>query len=495
MDPEGEEGKSQAGTGLAQTKSSAPHGLLILILLTMAQFLIVLDYTIVTVALPSMIRELGITITLAQWVVTAYGLTLAGFLLLSGRAGDAYGHKRLFIAGLVVFSLASLASGLAPSIGILIAARAVQGVGAAMGSATGLSILVATFPEGPQRNRALGIFGGVIGTGFVMGMISGGIITTYLGWRWVFDVTVPIGLAAAAVSAKVIRPVRVTGSGKSLDFPGAITVTGGLMLLVYALTGIQSERSVSVQTAGMLALSALILAGFVVIEGRTAKPLLPLGFLRRRLVFTANMVALLTLAAFVGEIFLLTIYLQQILDYSPLEAGLAFAPSGLVFFGTATFVAARFINRAGVRIALVIGEGLSLVGYLLATQVSAAGNYISVVLPSTVAVAFGLGLAFPAYSVAALMGAKRGEEGLASGLINTSRQIGGPIGVAALTTVATLLDPPGSGPQALAGVVTGLDFAFLAAGVFAAVAVLLSYSIKHNRRVVSVQPVEVSPAS
>ena len=479
------------GAGNSQPeKSPASRGFLVLILLTMAQFLIILDYTIVTVALPSMIRELGVTIGTVQWVVTAYGLTLAGFLLLSGRAGDAYGHKRLFIVGLVLFSLASLASGLAPSIGVLVAARAVQGVGAAMGSATGLSILVATFPEGKQRNRALGIFGAVMGSGFIMGMISGGIITTYLGWRWVFDVTVPIGLAAAAISARVIKmPVKVPGSGrKSLDFPGAITVTAGLMLLVYALTSIQNDRSVSGETAGIFTFAVLTLGGFAVIESRAASPLLPLGFLRRRMVLTANMVALLTLAAFVGVIFLLTVYMQQVLGYTPLQAGLAFAPSGLVFFGVSGFVAARFVNRVGVRFAMVVGEGLSLVGYLLMTQVSAGGNYASVVLPSTVVLAFGLGLAFPAYSIAALMGAKRGEEGLASGLINTSRQIGGPIGVAALTTVATLLDPPSSGSQPFAGVVTGLDFAFLFAGALAAVTVVLAYSIKHKDRVVNAQP-------
>lgn len=456
----------------------------------MSQFLIVLDYTIVTVALPSIVRELGITINLVQWVITAYGLTLAGFLLLSGRAGDAYGHKRFFVAGLVVFSLASLASGLAPSIGILIAARAIQGIGAAMGSATGLSILVEIFPEGPERNRALGIFGAVMGSAFIMGMISGGIITTYLGWRWVFDVTVPVGLGAAAISAKVIRlPPRTRRDGARLDLPGAITVTAGTMLLVYALTNIQTDRYVSLQTMETLALSVLSLGGFLLIESRTASPLLPLGFLRRRIVLTANAVALLTLAAFVGEIFLLTVYLQEVLAYSPLQAGLAFAPSGLVFFATSGFLAAKFVNRSGVRSALIIGESLSFAGYLMLTQISAAGSYFTVVLPATVIVALGLGLAFPAYSIAALMGAKRGEEGLASGLINTSRQMGGPIGIAALSTVATLLDPASTGLQLYAGVVTGLDFAFVAAGVLGAVAVALSYSIRSGGAVTA-QPVD-----
>jgi EmrB/QacA subfamily drug resistance transporter len=441
--------------------------------------MIVLDYTIVTVALPSIVRELGVTLSLVQWVVTVYGLTLAGFLLLSGRAGDAYGHKRLFIAGLVVFSLASLASGLAPSIGLLIAARAVQGVGAAIGSATGLSILVATFPEGPERNKALGIFGAVMGTGFIIGMVAGGIITTYLGWRWVFDVTVPIGLVAAAVSARVVKMPASPGPRiGGLDLPGAATVTAGLMLLVYSLASIQTDRTVSAGTLGTLGLSALFFSGFAVIEARTPRPLLPLGFLRRRTVLTANLVALLTVSAFVGQTFLLTVYLQQVLGYSPLYAGLAFAPGGLIFYVVSAYLAARFINRSGVRTALILGEGLSVVGYLLVTQVSASGNYLSVVLPSTVISALGLGLAFPAYSIAALRGAQRGEEGLASGLINTSRQMGGPIGVASLLTVATLLDPAGSGSQPYAGLVAGMRYAFLAAAVLAVVAVLLSYSIR-----------------
>jgi EmrB/QacA subfamily drug resistance transporter len=462
------------------SKSPIPNKLLALVLLTMAQFLVVLDYTIVTVALPSIIRELQITISLVQWVVTAYGLTLAGFLLLSGRAGDAYGHKRLFISGLVIFSLSSLASGLAPSIGVLIAARTIQGIGAALGSATGLSILVEIFPEGPERNRALGIFGAVLGSGFITGMVSGGVITTYLGWRWVFDVTVPIGLVAAAISAKVIRmPPRAPQTKRtSLDIPGAITVTAGLMLFVYALTTIQTDRALSVETVETLLLSALILGGFLMIESRTAKPLLPLAFLRRRMVFTANLVALVTLAAFVGEIFLLTVYLQQVLGYTPVEAGLAFAPSGLVFFIISGFFAASFVNRSGVRTSLVVGESLALLGYLLLTQISAGGNYFTVILPATVVIALGLGLAFPAYNIAALIGARRGEEGLASGLINTSRMIGGPIGVAVLITIATLFDPASSGAQLYAGLRTGLDFASLVATIFALSAVLLSSSIK-----------------
>ncbi len=460
-------------------KVPVPNGLLVLVLLTVAQFMIVLDYTIVTVALPSIVRELGVTLSLAQWVITVYGLTLAGFLLLAGRAGDAYGHKRLFISGLVVFSLASLASGLAPSIGLLIAARAVQGVGAAIGSATGLSILVATFPEGPERNRALGIFGAVMGTGFIIGMVAGGIITTYLGWRWVFDVTVPIGLVAAAISARVVKMPAPPGKRNGgLDLPGAMTVTAGLMLLVYSLASIQTDRTISTGTLGTLGLSALLFSGFAFIEARTARPLLPLGFLRRRTILTANLVALLTVSAFVGETFLLTVYLQEVLGYSPLYAGLAFAPGGLVFFVVSAYLAVRFINRSGVRTALILGEGLSLTGYLLVTQVSASGNYLSVVLPSTVISALGLGLAFPAYSIAALKGAQRGEEGLASGLINTSRQMGGPIGVASLLTVATLLDPAGSGLQLYAGVVAGMRYAFLAAAILAVVAVLLSYSIR-----------------
>jgi EmrB/QacA subfamily drug resistance transporter len=461
------------------------HKFLVLILLTMAQFLVVLDYSIVTVALPSIIKDLGITISLVQWVVTAYGLTMAGFLLLGGRAGDAYGHKSLFLAGLVIFSLSSLASGLAPSIGILIAARAVQGLGAALGSATGLSILVEIFPEGPERNRALGIFGAVMGSGFIMGMISGGVITTFLGWRWVFGVTVPIGLAAAVLSARLIKmPPQASGRERKIpDFAGAITFTAGLMLLVYALTNIQISSSVSLETIELLGLSSAIFLAFVGIERNTKSPILPLSFIRRRTVLAANLVALMTLAAFIGSIFLLTVYLQQTLGFSPLYAGLAFAPSGFVFFVVSGFVAARFVNRMGVRISLILGEGLSLVGYAVLTQVSTGQDYFTLVLPATIAIALGIGFAFPAYNIAALMGAKSGEEGLASGLINTSRMVGGPIGIAALVTAASLFDPVRAGVQSsIAGLQTGLDGAFVVGAVFAAVAVFLSVSIQSKRK-------------
>ena len=464
---------------MPEAKRPPSRSFLILILLTVSQFLIILDFTIVTVALPSIVNELGITISTVQWVVTAYGLTLAGFLLLSGRAGDAYGHKRLFIAGLIIFSLASLASGLAPNINILIVARAIQGIGGAMGSATGLSILVATFPEGKERNRALGIFGAVIGSAFVMGTISGGIITTFLGWRWVFDVTVPIGLIAAVLSARFIAmPARPPGTRAALDFPGAVTVTAGSMLFVYALTDIQVDRAVSLQSLEILALSAILLGSFLAIESRIKNPLLPLGFLRRRVVFTANIIALLTVAAFVGQVFLLTIYLQQVLGYSPLNAGLAFVPGGLTFFAMSGFFSARLVNRFGVKKVLVFGEGTAIFSYALLTQTSAAGNYLTVMLPATMIGAIGLGVAFPAYSIIGLMGAKRGEEGLASGVLNTSRQMGGPLGVATLVTIATVLDPATMGPQLYVGFVSGLDWAFVVASALAILATVLASSIK-----------------
>ena len=437
-----------------------------------------MDYTIVTVALPSIVGELGVTIGVVQWVVTAYGLTLAGFLLVSGRAGDIYGHKRLFIAGLVVFSLSSLASGFAPSIWVLILARGVQGIGAAIGTATGLSILLATFSEGAQRNRALGIFAALLGSAFVIGEVSGGLITTYLGWRWVFEAIVPIGLATAAASAKVIRMPLVISRKANLDLPGAITVTTGAMLVVYALTEIQTGGAVSLQIIETIALSILVFAGFAGIESRVSNPLLPLGFLGRGTVLTANLVAFLTISAFGGEIFLVTVYLQQVLGFTPLQAGLAFAPSGLAFFATSGFLSAKLVNRSGVRAALIIGEGLTLGSYLLLTQVSVAGDYLTVVLPATIINSLGMGLAFPAFNIAAVVGAKRGEEGLASGVINMFRFLGVPFGVAFLVTVATSFDPPDARGQLLAGMVNGLGLAFLAAALLTVAAALLSYLIK-----------------
>lgn len=465
---------------------------IVLALVTIAQFMIVVDFTIVQIALPTIGRELGISIQGLQWIVTAYGLTLAGFLMFSGRAGDLYGHKRLFITGIVAFSFASLAGGLAPTQFVLITARAIQGIGAAIGSATGLSILVATFPEGKERNSALSIFAAVMGSGFAAGMIGGGFITAELGWRWVFDVNVPIGITAALLSLRFIPAYSAKKSNSHLDLGGAISVTAGLMLLLYSLTLVQSV-GLAPETLLFLGLAGTAFASFIAAERRSRAPLVPLGILRRMSVFGANALAVVAVAAYVGMIFILTIYIQQVLGYSSLVAGLAFAPMGFTFLAMSLF-SARLANRFGVRIVLVLGMIIETAGYLLLTHLSVEENYLTGLLPPMLFVALGSGLAFTGINIAALNGTRRGEEGLASGLINTSRQIGGSMGVAVMITVAsiwTFSDPSNTIQQTLA-LVTGFGHAFVAATILTTIGILFAFIIRPEGREAIMIPERVS---
>ena len=462
-----EDQKSNLSTSTRAGSSSRRS--LVLALVILAQFMVVIDFTIVQVALPSIGREVGVSINGLQWIVTAYSLTWAGFLMLSGRMGDIYGHKRLFIIGVLLFSLASLTGGLAPSEIVLIVARALQGLGAAMASATGLSILVAAFPEGKERNRVLGVIAAASGSGFAAGMILGGVITTTFGWRWVFDINVPIGLVVSLLSIKYISSTthRRTCEHKHFDILGAVSVTAGLMLLVYSLNVAQNIGIGSLLTLELLLLSVVVLAAFVLIEYRSKAPLMPLGFLRRSSIFEANAVGLLQVAASVGMIFILTNYFQQMLGYSALSAGLAFVPIGVVFLVVSGFLSARLVNRFGVKPILISGMTLQTIGYLLLSRISLTENYLGL-LGLMLLNGVGTGLGFTAINIAALTGTKRGEEGLASGLINTSRQIGGPIGLAILLTVANFETPGQTGQLVVhsataAAIVTGFGYAFLAA--------------------------------
>ena len=416
---------------------SSPRLSLILTLLVAAQFVIVLDFSIVQIALPTMRTELAISLANSQWIVSAYGLTFAGFLLLSGRASDLYGRRRLFGIGLVVFALSSLAGGLAPSEAVLIGARAVQGIGAAIASATGLSLLVVTFPEGRERNRALSVFAAVSSAAFAAGVILGGVLTATLGWRSIFFVNVPIGIVTAVTANRFLVESRGDISQRRLDLPGALSVTAGLSILVYALTNAANEGLLSLQTLAPLALSAVVLAGFVVIEHKSSAPLMPLSFLRRGAVFSANALAILTISAVSAMIFLLTIYLQQIQGYSALSAGFAFLPTALVFLSVGGYLSAKLVTRFGARPVLLVGMTIQAAGFLLLNQLSVETPYLTALLPAMLVVSLGAATSFTAFNIAALSGARKGEEGLASGLINTTQQIGGAIGLAAATTIAT----------------------------------------------------------
>ena len=457
---------------------------LVLALIIAAGFLDVIDFSIVQVALPTIQTELVISLAESQWIIGAYGLTLAGFLLLSGRAGDIYGQKKLFVYGIVLFTVASFTGGLAPSLLSLIVSRAIQGIGAAISTATAFAILVTTFPEGKERNRALGIFVSVLSAGFAAGSISGGVLTAAFGWRSVLFVNVPIGTVAAILSQKFLVSHPGRAADKHLDLPGALSVTSGLILLVYSLTNASTDGFASLYTIVPLAISALVLAGFIAIESRSKSPLMPLGFLRRGTVFTANVLALILTSSAGGVVFLLTIYLQRVSGYSQLAAGLEFVPPALIFFFVGGWGSSWLVNRVGLKLVLVTSMSLITLGSALLTQITVTSGYFGI-LPGMLLWSFGASIGFPALNIAALAGTRPGEEGLASGIIGTSQRVGFPVGLAILLTIATVTDPPPVGPASqlgsLAGVVTGFQYAFLAATIISAIGLLIALRVKNPR--------------
>ena len=464
---------------------------LILALIIAAGFLDVIDFSIVQVALPTIRTELSVSLTESQWIIGAYGLTLAGFLLLSGRAGDIYGQKKLFVFGIILFTVASFTGGLAPSLLSLIVSRAVQGIGAAVSTATAFAILVTTFPEGRERNRALGIFVAVLSAGFAAGSIAGGVLTASFGWRSVLFVNVPIGIVAAVLSQKFLVNHPGRAMDKHLDLPGALSVTGGLVLMVYALTNAATDGFLSVQTILPLAVSAVVLAGFLAIEYRSRSPLMPLAFLRRGTVFTANILALLLTASAGGVVFILTTFLQQVSGYSALVAGLEFVPAAMIFFFVGGFGSSRLVNRFGLKLVLVTSMTLITLGSALLTLITVTSGYAGI-LPGMLIWSLGAAIGFPALNIAALAGTKPGEEGLASGIIGTSQRIGFPLGLAVLLSIATVTDPPpvGTATQAasLVGIVTGFQYAFLASTIISAIGLLIALRVK-NPRVRIEQPI------
>jgi EmrB/QacA subfamily drug resistance transporter len=477
--------KSNSPTTKTPTKAVSSKRELVLTLLVLAQFMVIVDFMIVQVALPSIGKEFGISINVLQWTVTAYGLTLAGFLMLSGRLGDMYGHKKLFIIGVLLFSLASLMGGLAPSDTVLILARATQGLGAAMASAAGLSILVTVFSEGKERNRALSIFAAVTGLGSASGMILGGVITATLGWRWVFEINVPIGIALSLISIKYISLTsRRANENRHLDILGAISITAGLMLLVYSLSIAQNNGIGSPQALEFIMLSLIVITAFFLIEYRSKLPLMPLGFLKRGSIFGANALALIQMGAFVAMTFILTNYFQQILGYSALSTGIAFLPMSIVFLIISGFLSSRLVNRFGVKPILILGMALQTVGYLFLSRISITESYFSILLAPMFLIGFGTGFGFTAINIAGLQGTRKGEEGLASGLINTSRQIGGPIGLAVLLTVANFATPYPTGQliQSAVAMVIGFGHAFLAAALLTGIGIIFAFLLKQQKQ-------------
>jgi EmrB/QacA subfamily drug resistance transporter len=469
--------------------ASAERKWFALALLCAVQFMVVLDIAIVNVALPSIQVDLGFSQENLQWVISAYALFFGGFLLLGGRAADLLGRRRVFIGGTILFTLSSLLAGLAWSEASLIAARGFQGLGAAVITPAALSILMTTFPEGRERNTALGAWGGIGAFGAVAGVLLGGVLTDVLSWEWIFFINVPVGLIALALTPLLLeesRDLRV----KSFDAPGAVLVTAGLVSLVFGITQASDYGWGSGATIGIFLASAALLVGFLVWEVRAAEPLMPLSIFRIRTVAGAN-VAGLTLGTAVFAMFLmLTLYMQQVLAYSPMKTGVAY----LAVAGTAiiwSFVASTLVTRVGVKPVLVVGMAMLTAGLVYFTQVSVDGSYAADLLPGFLLIAVGLGFSFVSISIAALAGVRHSDAGLASGLINTSQQVGGALGVAVLATVATSrTDAATSAGSALPVALTdGFQTAFIVGAAIAFAGVLVG--LFAVRREDLAQPAEV----
>ena len=454
-----------------------------LAVLGIAYLMVVLDVSIVNVALPSIQKDLDFSNQdQLQWVVSGYALTFGGFLLLGGRFGDLLGRRRVFMVGLASFAAASLLCGLSQSAGMLIAARVLQGAAGAILSPSVFSIVVVTFREGAERNKALGILGAIAGSGAAVGVLLGGILTEYAGWEWIFFVNVPIGILALALVPRFVRESRAEGMRRNFDAAGAVTVTAGLMLLVYALTQANSNGWASAATIGMLIGSAALIGVFLVIESRSRHPLVPLTFFKKRTPTGANIIGFGLGMMVFSMFFLLSLYMQDILGYSALETGVGYLAVALTAV-LASGAAQAAVTKIGVKPALALGMSLIGAGLVFFTQISPDGTYWADLFPGFILVGIGLGFSFVPVSIAALGGIMPQEAGLASGLINTSQQIGGALGVAILTTVSTTrtsnLTPSGQQPTPDA-IVSGFSLAFWVAAGFALVSLIVTFTYLRN---------------
>ena len=453
---------------------------LALAVIVTAQFMVVLDIAIVNVALPSIKTDLDFSQESLQWVITAYSIFFGGFLLLGGRLADLLGRRRLFMGGLLLFTVSSLLNGLAWSEGSLIAFRCLQGLGAAMMSPAALSILTTTFPEGRERNKALGIWGAVAGSGSAAGVLLGGILTSAFSWPWIFFVNVPVGaVAVLAVSPSLLRESRADLPSRYFDFAGAATITSGLMLLVYGMTRATQHGWGTAESIGLLTASAVLIVSFFLIESRTKAPLLPLRILRLRTLAGSNLSALIATGAVFSQFFLLTLYMQQVLHYSALKTGVAYLALTLT---TITFSALSqgLVTRLGVRTVLPIGLAFSTVALVLYAQLPVDGHYFRNLFPGFVVSGLGLAFVFIPMAIGALTGVRPADAGIASGLISTSQQIGGAVGVAAATTIATTFTAhyvhahPGTTAFSGAALTHGFEIAFYVLAATAAVGALIA---------------------
>ena len=458
---------------------------LVLVLICVAQFMVILDATIVNVALPSIQQDLGLSEANLQWIVNAYALVFGGFLLLGGRAGDLLGRKRLFLIGLVIFTSASLLDGLSTSSGMLIGARALQGLGAALISPAALSIISITFAEGAERAKALGVWAAIAIGGSAVGLILGGFLTQVFSWPWIFFVNVPVGIAGFILSLRLIPESRDEHAHRSFDLPGAVTATAGLMTLVYAIVKSETDGWTSGVTIGFFVVAAVLLTSFVLIEMRTKAPLVRLSIFRVRSLTTANIVMFLVASGMFAMFFFNTLYIQKVLGYGPLKAGLAFLPftAGIM---VSAGLASRFAPRVGVRPVTAIGMVLSVVGMLLLTQLPVHGTYVADVLPALVLTSLGMGAVFMPLTLIATTGLADEDQGLASGLFNTSQQIGGALGLAVLSTIAASRSSSVGGSDAEA-LVAGFHWAFAGGAIFIVAALVVMLAMLRARHVARIE--------
>jgi EmrB/QacA subfamily drug resistance transporter len=438
---------------------------LILVLVCFAQFMVVLDATVVNVALPSIQNDLGLSEANLQWIVNAYTLVFGGFLLLGGRAGDLLGRKRLFLFGLVVFTVASLLDGLATSSGMLIGSRALQGLGAAFISPAALAIITTTFQEGAERAKALGVWAAIAIGGSAVGLVVGGALTQLLSWPWIFFINVPVGVAVLVLSLRYLPESRDEEAHRSFDVAGAVSITAGLMILVYAIVQAGEHGWTSARTIGLFVLAAVLHVAFVAIERRSKAPLVRLSIFGVRSLLAANVSMFLVASGLFAMFFFNTLYIQRVIGYGPLGAGLAFLPFTAGIMVSAGF-ASKFTPRLGVRPVAIGGMIVTIAGMMLLTRISVDGSYASDVLPALVLTALGLGAVFVPLTLVATTGLENEDQGLASGIFNTSQQIGGALGLAILASLAASKTASATGVSQQAALVEGFHVAFAGGAAF-----------------------------
>ncbi len=462
---------------------------LALYVICLGDLMIVLDSSIVNVALPSIRADLGFSPTALAWVVNAYLLTFGGFLLLSGRLGDLFGNRRVLLLGVAAFTVASLACGLAPTAAWLVAGRAVQGLAGAVVSAVALALIMGLFGEPADRAKAMGVFGFVMSGGGALGVLLGGVLTGALSWHWVFLVNLPVGIAVIALCLKVLPADLAPTGDRRLDTLGAVTVTTSMMIAVYAIVGGNEAGWTSARTLGLLALSVALLGAFVAVEARVAQPLVPLGLLRLRNLTIANAVGVLWAAAMFAWFFFTALYLQQVLGYSPLRVGLAFLPTSVVMAFCSLRLSDRLVMRFGVRPPLVVGLACASASLLLLARAPVHGGFVADLLPSMLLLGVGAGIAFNPVLLAAMGDVAPRQSGLASGLVNTSFMMGGALGLALFASVAAwrtggLIAQGESSVDALHG---GYQVAFLAGALFATLAALGGLALRPARTAAPVE--------